>query len=145
MKFFFEIYQLDCILTTIFPIKLVVLLVKRQYSARFFLPTGKIFSCGFLSPNSWTTFCFRKLTGLVECTGIFIFTILSSLNPILTSFFVSMQTNRRCRFFPLLFRRFYESNTTFHSKICFFILKFTVLKFLYTAAIVVFFLPRHIR
>ena len=82
-----EIYPLDRIGITIFPMMLIVSLINQRKSV--FLSIGKIFNKESLSFNSWRTFRFKKLTELAESTGIFKFTIASLPNPILTSFLVS--------------------------------------------------------
>ena len=51
------IHPLDCSETTIFPMMLIVSLVKPQYNSRNFLSTGRIFNCGFLNLSSCRTFC----------------------------------------------------------------------------------------
>ena len=83
------IHPLDCIFTTTFPMMLIVSLVNPQYSSLVFFSTGCFFNCGFLNFNSCRTFCFRKLTGLAESTGIFKLTMASSPSPMLTNFLVS--------------------------------------------------------
>ena len=83
------IHPLDCILTTIFPMMLIVSLVNPQYNSRVFLSTGWTFECRFLNFSSCRTFCFRKLTGHAESTVMFRLTIASSPSPMLTNFLVS--------------------------------------------------------
>ena len=83
------IHPLDCVLTIIFPKMLIVSLVNPQYRSFILFSTGCILKFGYLSLISCSTFCFKKLTGLAESTGTFIFTIMSQPMPRFRSFFVS--------------------------------------------------------
>ena len=83
------IHPLDCVLTMIFPRKLMVSSVKQLYRSLVLFSTGKILRLGYLSLSSCNRFCFKKLTRLADFTLIFMFTIISHLNPIFKSFLVS--------------------------------------------------------
>ena len=71
------IHPLDCDLTIIFPKILIVSLVNPQYRSFILFSTGCILRFGYLSLISCSTFCLKKLTGLDESTGMFIFTIIA--------------------------------------------------------------------
>ena len=83
------IHPLDCVLTIIFAKILIVSLANPQYRSFILFSTGCILRFGYLSLISCRTFCFKKLTGLAESTGMFIFTIMSQPMPRLRIFFVS--------------------------------------------------------
>ena len=80
------IHPLDCVLTNIFPNILIVWLVNPQYKSFILFSTGCILRFGYLSLILCNTFCFKKLTGLAESTGKFIFTIISQPMPKFRSF-----------------------------------------------------------
>ena len=67
------IHPLDSVLTIIFPEILIVSLVNPQYRSFILFSTGCILRFGYLSLISCSTFCFKKLTGLAESTGIQIY------------------------------------------------------------------------
>ena len=83
------IHPLDCVLTTIFPKILIVSSVNPQYKSFILFSTGCILRFGYLSLFSCNTFCSKKLTGLAEFTGMFIFRIIAQPMPKFRSFFVS--------------------------------------------------------
>ena len=83
------IHPLDCVLTIIFPKILIVSLVNPQYNSFILFSTGCTLRFGYLSLISCNTFCFKKLTGLAESTGMLTFTIISQPMPKFRSFFVS--------------------------------------------------------
>ena len=84
-----HIHPLDWVGTTTFPKVLIVLSVKPQYNCFVRLSTAWIFTLVYRSFNSYHTFCFKKLTGLAESTGMFIFIIISHTSPVINFFFVS--------------------------------------------------------
>ena len=83
------IHPLDCVLTIIFPKILIVSLVSPHHRFFILFSIGCILRFGYLSLISCSTFCFKKLTGLAESTGMFIFKIISQPMSRFRSFFVS--------------------------------------------------------